>query len=193
MEKIIFDLSKHYGSFYRENAKFVYTRHDKLDLALDSAIGLKGEFYKAAPYDFVTEGIVLGISEATSVTLPFSEKNETSFHYSEKTGTYLMYKSGNRKVDMLSGKNLAFENVFVLFADATTYEKSSGTELVIDVMSGGRGYYVTKGTVTEFTWGLNEIGELNFYSLSGERLTVNQGNNYIAFYKASEAANVKIG
>ena len=76
---------------------------------------------------------------------------------------------------------------------ATTYEKSSGTELVIDVISGGRGYYVTKGTLTEFTWALDEIGELNFYSLSGERLTVNRGNSYLAFYKASDAVNVKIG
>ena len=62
----------------------------------------------------------------------------------------------------------------------------------MDVMSGGRAYYVTRGKLTEFTWALNELGELNFYSLSGERLTVNPGNSYVAFYKASEAANVKI-
>ena len=80
----------------------------------------------------------------------------------------------------------------MLFADATTYEKASGTELVMDVMSGGRGYYATKGTLTEFTWALDELGELNFYSLSGERLTVNTGNSYVAFYKASEASSVKI-
>ena len=93
---------------------------------------------------------------------------------------------------MLSGKNVSFNNVFVLFSDATTYEKASGTELVMDVMSGGKGYYVTQGTLTEFKWALNELGELNFYSLSGERLTVNRGNSYFAFYKASESPKVKI-
>ena len=184
---------KHYGSYHRENAKYVYTSYDKLGAALDAASGLSAEVYKNAPFDFVSEGLVFGVSDAASVNIPYSDKSATTLHYSEKTGTYLYYKGGNRKVDMLSGKNVGFENVFVLFADATTYEKSSGTELVIDVISGGRGYYVTKGTLTEFTWALDEIGELNFYSLSGERLTVNRGNSYLAFYKASDAVNVKIG
>ncbi len=187
------DLSKYYNSFYRENAKYVYTSYDKLNAALDSASGLNPELYKNAPFDFVKEGLVFGVSDAASITIPYSEKSESSLYYSEKTGTYLYYKAGNRKVDMLSGKNVSFENVFILFADATTYEKSSGTELVIDVLNGGRGYYVTKGTLTEFTWALDEIGELNFFSLSGERLTVNCGNSYIAYYKASEAANIIIG
>ena len=187
------DLSKHYGSYHRENAKYVYTSYDKLGAALDAASGLTAEVYKNAPFDFVSEGLVFGVSDAASVNIPYSDKSATTLHYSEKTGTYLYYKGGNRKVDMLSGKNVGFENVFVLFADATTYEKSSGTELVIDVISGGRGYYVTKGTLAEFTWALDEIGELNFYSLSGERLTVNRGNSYLAFYKASDAVNVKIG
>ncbi len=187
-----FDLSKNQGAFHRENAKYVYTSYEKLSSALETVRGDFGEAYKNAPFDFASEGIVTGVSNASTVLLPYSDKSETSLYYSEKSGKYLLYKGGNRKVDMLSGKNVSFDNVFVLFADATTYEKASGTELVMDVMSGGRGYYVTKGTLTEFTWALNELGELNFYSLSGERLTVNTGNSYVAFYKASEAASVKI-
>ncbi len=187
-----FDLSKNKGSYQKENAKYVYTSYEKLISFLDTAKGTYGEAYKNAPFDFVSEGEVTGVSDATTVFLPYSEKSETTLYYSEKTGKYLLYKDGNRKVDMLSGHNVSFDNVFVLFADATTYEKASGTELVMDVMNGGRGYYVTKGTLTEFTWALNELGELNFYSLSGERLTVNCGNSYVAFYKASEATDVKI-
>jgi hypothetical protein len=187
-----FDLSKNQGSYHRENAKYVYTSYEKLTSFLDTVRKDFGEAYKNSPFDFVSDGIITGVSEATTVTLPYSDKSATSLYYSEKTGKYLFYKGGNRKVDMLSGKNVSFDNVFVLFADATTYEKSSGTELVMDVMSGGKGYYVTKGTLTEFTWGLNELGELNFYSLSGERLTVNTGNSYIGFYKSSESTKVKI-
>lgn len=187
-----FDLSKNQGSYHRENAKYVYTSYEKLMSSLETARGMEAEAYKNAPFDFAQEGVITGVSSATTVVLPYSEKYESSFYYSEKSGKYLYYKGGNRKVDMLSGKNVSFDNVFVLFADATTYEKASGTELVMDVMSGGRGYYATKGTLTEFTWALNELGELNFYSLSGERLTVNTGNSYVAFYKASEASSVKI-
>lgn len=186
------DLSKHYGAYHRENAKYVYSSYDKIGLALDASTGLLKETYKNAPFDFVSAGAVFGISDAKNVSIPYSEKSDTTFYYSEKNGTYLMYKSGSRKLDMLSGKNVSFKNVFVLFSDATTYEKASGTELVMDVMSGGRGYYVTNGTLTEITWALDEIGELNFYSLNGERLLVNQGNSYISYFKASEATKVKI-
>ena len=190
--KLEFDLSKNQGSYHRENAKYVYTSYEKLNSALETVKGDFGGAYKNAPYDFVSDGIITGVSEATTVKIPYSDKSDTTLYYSEKSGKYLLYKGGNRKVDMLSGTNVSFDNVFVLFADATTYEKASGTELVMDVMNGGRGYYVTKGTLTEFTWGLNELGEMCFYSLSGERLTVNTGNSYISFYKASDASSVKI-
>ena len=190
--KLEFDLSKNQSSYHREIAKYVYTSYEKLSSALETVSGNFDGAYKNAPFDFVSEGEVSGISDAKTVILPYSTKAETTLYYSEKSGKYLFYKGGNRKVDMLSGANVSFDNVFILFADATTYEKASGTELVMDVMSGGRAYYVTRGKLTEFTWALNELGELNFYSLSGERLTVNPGNSYVAFYKASEAANVKI-
>ncbi|MBQ7333022.1 MAG: DUF3048 C-terminal domain-containing protein [Clostridia bacterium] len=157
LSELELDLSKHSGSFHRENAKYVYTSYNKLDSALSASNNLSGELYKTAPFDFTSEEIIYGLSAASSITIPYSQKSETAFYYSEKTGRYLLYKSGNRKVDMLTGENVAYENVFVLFADATTYEKEYGTELVMDVTSGGRGYYLTKGTLTEITWALNEV------------------------------------
>ena len=93
-------------------------------------------------------------------------------------------------MDMLTGENIAFKNVFILFSNATTYENSDGTELVIDTVAGGRGYYISNGGLTEFVWSTNKSGELVFKNLMGEILQVNCGNAYIAYYKASLAANV---
>ena len=139
-----------------------------------------------------SEEHIYGISEAYTVTIPYSEKAKVELFYSEKTSRYLYYKADMRKMDMLNGNNIGFDNIFVLFADATTYEKAHGSELVMDTMSGGVGYYATMGTYSEIRWGVNELGNLEFYSLSGEKLIVNTGKSYISFFKSSLSSSVKL-
>ena len=91
---------------------------------------------------------------------------------------------------MLNGKNVAYTNLFILFANTTTYEKSEGTEMVIDTLSGGKGYYLSGGTMTEIYWSVSLEGALEFRTLNGEILTVNRGNSYIGYYKASQMSSV---
>ena len=93
---------------------------------------------------------------------------------------------------MLNGKNISYTNLFLLFADAVTYEKAEGTELIIDITSGGTGYYISKGMLTEFRWSTDKSGALHFSTLSGEKLSVNRGNSYMAFFKASNSSDVKL-
>lgn len=190
-EKYELDLSKYNGSYFLENALYRYTSKEKIDFAKTQATKLQPTAYKSNPFIFTESEIVKGTREASSIIIPYSESAGTELYYSEKTGRYLYYKSGNRKVDMLSGKNITYDNVFILFANATTYEKADGSELVMDTYSGGKGYYATKGTLSEITWSVNENGELCFYSLSGEKLVTNTGNSYIAYYKASCSSKVK--
>ena len=192
--RIELDLSKISGSYYVENTRYIYTCKDMIDLAISRTPGLIKSPYKEAPYIFAELGTsVLGTAKATTVILPFSETDETEFYYSESTGQYLYFKSGTRKVDMLNGKNVAYTNVFTLFADTTTYEKADGTELIVDTMSGGSGYYFSNGYMTEIRWSVDEGGNLEFKTLSGELLTVNRGNAYIGYYKAANASKITIG
>ena len=148
--------------------------------------------YKTAPYSFCETKSFVGTGNASTIIIPYSTKNETELYYHEKSGQYLYYKSANKKVDMLTGENIAFTNVFILFADATTYEKSDGCELVFDVLSSGKGYYASGGTYTEFIWRTDVSGELTFYTLSGEKLQVNPGNSYFSYYKSSCVSNVTV-
>ena len=192
-EAFFIDISKYKDCCYVENTLYVYTSENMIDLAKSKAgqDQLK-RAYKSAPYDFLDDGEVLGTGEVSTVMIPFSESNETELYYHEKTGQYLYYKSGNRKMDMLSGKNVGFTNVFILFANSTTYEKSEGRELVIDTLSGGKGYYISAGKYIEFKWETDVSGDLYFLTLNGERLKVNPGNAYISYVKSSNAGSVKI-
>ncbi len=192
LSKSELNLKNFTSCYYTENTLYVYTSAESVDMALSQRPDIKIQGYKNAPYIFNQDGKVLGNNDATTVIIPYSESSETELYYSEKTGKYLYYKSGNRKIDMLSGKNISFNNVFILFADTTTYDKSIGSELVVDTTSGGRGYYISAGKQTEITWSVNENAELKFFSLSGDVLEVNTGNSYISYYKASNSSAVKI-
>jgi hypothetical protein len=145
--------------------------------------------YKDAPYAFSDERIT-GVTSATTVSIPYSHENITNLYYHESSGEYLYYKNENRRMDMLTGENVSLKNLFILFSNATTYENSDGTELVIDTVSGGRGYYISSGGLTEFVWSTTKDGELIFKNLKGDILLVNRGSAYIAYYKASLSASV---
>ena len=189
------DLSVYSDAYYAENTLYVYTSESMINTALnrnyDLALSTEAS-YKSAPYSFVDESSAAkGTTAASTLIIPFSTSNETELYYHEASGKYIYYKSGIRKLDMLTGENTAFANIFILFADATTYEKSEGTELVIDTYSGGKGYYVSGGTLTEFKWSVSSGGSLEFKSLSGETLKVNTGNAYIAYFKSANSSAVK--
>ena len=186
------DISTGSEYYYLENSLHVYTSKDMISHALDRNHSIVESTYLNAPYSF-SESTVIGANKATTIIIPYSISNETELYYSEATGQYLYFKSGARKVDMLNGKNIAYTNVFTLFASTTTYEKADGTELVVDTSSGGKGYYASKGYVTEFRWSVDENGNLEFKTLSGEKLSVNPGNSYISYYKASCSSSVIIG
>lgn len=188
--KIELDISKYSNSYYIENTLYVYTSRDLITGVLNNSNTLSKNVYKSAPFEF-SDDCVTGAREASSVMIPYSATSEVSLYYSEQSEKYLYFKSGNRKMDMLTGKNVSFTNLFILFSNATTYEKAEGTELVIDTTSGGNGYYISHGYSTEIKWSINENGELIFKTLSGEKLTVNRGTSYIGYFKASNSSKVK--
>ena len=187
----IIDISKYSDCFYVENTKYVYTSENMIESAKNKFSDIPNDYkYKNAPYDFYSDDNFLGTATATTIIIPFSEKNETELYYHQATESYIYYKSSSIKMDMLTGSNISYKNVFILFADTTTYEKSEGEQLVVNVNSGGKGYYASEGKYLEFTWNTDINGELEFYSLNGERLKVNPGNSYFAYYKSSSIQSV---
>lgn len=188
----VLDISKHQDCYYMENAELVYTSETMVETAKLNTSNYQPIYqYKTAPYDFYDTPTRVGMGSASAIIIPHSDKSGTELYYNEKSGKYFYYKSATPKNDMLTGESISYKNVFILFANSTTYEKAEGNQLVVDIFSGGKGYYASDGNYIEFVWKTTSTGELSFFTLSGEKLKVNPGNAYFTYYKSSFSSNIK--
>ncbi len=188
------DLSLHKDKLYRENGSNIYLDGQILD-ELCRLESIDTESYRSTdlPFTFAAFGeAVYGNGSASKVTLPYAAGSETVLLYDTESGKYILSKGGKTKIDMLNGSSAGYTNVFVLFSDTVTYETSAGTETVVETEGRGTGYYISNGKMIEIRWSTDKNNKLVFEDLNGNRLTVNRGSNYIAYYKSSDSGSVVI-
>ncbi len=194
IEGSYFDLSSKSEYGYTEYTKYLYTNNELLNSAFSKTDALSMTAHVNIPYSFPEYPVqpIKGASSGVNIVVPYSSSNETSFTYSENTGNYVLSKNGQQKHDLLNDRKIEYKNVFLLFADATTYETAKNSELVLDTKSGGVGIYFTEGTSTYFNWCTDSEGNMFFNTESGEKLTANRGTSYIGIMKSSRISDVTI-
>ena len=187
-----FDLSEHSGYHYSEFTHYQYTNSDLLLAGLKNSNITTKRSEKELPYVFNEFGKspLSTDTKVQNISIAFSDSSSTELIYTEKDSKYLLYKNGETKKDLLNDESLAFTNCLVLFADSVTYENPDGEQMVMNTVSGGTGYYMTHGTISDFTWSADIDGNMTFLDNAGAKLTVNRGNTYIAFVKSSKMQSV---
>lgn len=188
-----FNLAAHSGYAYTENTSYLYSNGDLLLAGLQNAgISISATEAASLPFSFTAHNSdpIRHRLSAQTVTIPYSDANETGLYYDVSAREYLLAKGGQTKTDLLNGKATSFKNAFVLFSDATTYESADRTEMIMDTDGGGTGYYFTEGSATAITWHIDALGKLTFFNEKGEILTVNRGTSYISYYKSALCSNV---
>ncbi len=190
-----FDLSQNSEYRYTGYTNYAYTNNDLItagviNTGLASYTGAKDNM----PYKFTEfgSGSVTGDLNAVNIKIAFSQKNTTELVYSNGNEKYTLSKSGELKKDMLNDTAVEFDNIFVLFADATTYENSSASQMVLDTVSGGVGKYFTKGTCMDISWSVDASGNLTFTDSDSQVLSVNRGTSYISYMKSSRMQDLTI-
>ena len=127
-----------------------------------------------------------------TVILPFSDANQTEFVYSKEQNDYLFTKDGTAVTDLINGKTTSFNNLFILFSDSVTYETSEASELVMDTVNGGDGYYITNGTACKIKWSVDDLGNMILTDTDGAKLKINRGRSYFSFFKSSKLGDISI-
>ena len=187
------DLSKSNVYSYTEGYGQIYTNGNLISNAMENLhYETKLNSSSVLPYTFSSNlnGNIQGQYPAQNISIPFDTQNKASLVYNIYSGEYRCEKNGQEIIDYHTGENIYYKNVFVLFCDTTTYERADTTELVLETNNSGLGYYFTNGSMIKFNWETDSNGNLQFKDLSGEKLTINRGNSYIAFYKSTQKNSV---
>lgn len=189
-EPIGIDITQNSGYSYTEYSEYHYTNSD-LVTAMIKNCGASQIQKSDVKAPFIhAESEIRGSETAMNIVIPYSESNTTQLAYHAIEGKYTLYKGSNAVKDLLNDRTVTYDNVFILFSDATTFETEDATETVFDTNGGGSGYYFTRGTAFKITWSADKDGNLSFYNDMGGLLSVNVGTSYIAFERSSRKNTV---
>lgn len=180
-----------------------FTSGDEIQKAIDNAgIDMTREynskFFVFADYRYNEYNALDGGEEATSVTLRHSSSYRTYFAYDDASKLYKMsqYSLASRSVadsvDELSGEQLAFTNLVVLFTEIAAYPGDSHDIQKVDYDFGGVGYYFTNGRTKKIGWkkGSPASGLVIYdYDIGeSEQIMVNIGKTYLSVIDLDEYA-----
>lgn len=149
---------------------------------------LKDEYLGEA-FNFVPYGTVRVPEEATTnfVNIEYGQQS-TQFTYNESTGLYEKFANDNPQIDGISGEQLAFENVLILYTQISDREDDPEVNRKnLDVFGGldkdyAVGYYLTEGYSEQIRWAkADENSRLKFYDMDGNEITINRGKSYITY------------
>ncbi|MCQ2431732.1 MAG: DUF3048 domain-containing protein [Clostridia bacterium] len=107
----------------------------------------------ANPLNFVGPEQILTLADGAkceSFTCAFGA-HKTSFVYDAKSGKYLRWQNGNKHIDGVTGDQIGYENVVVLFCTYTRTNDEKNHILVSDTGS-GTGYLMIGGKYVSIQW-----------------------------------------
>ena len=193
MDYIIQNMSDVYFSdALRSSPHHIMTNGDRLLNGISSLGFRKSVSDKALPFEFPEYFSKATLSENDSlyVRIPFSSAQTAEFKYNTSTENYDRYQFSSLHSDSDNGKGLSFKNLILLFCDVTTYDKASGSEISIDTLNGGTGYYVSEGKYMDIIWYRDKNSDLKFADKNGTPLTINRGKTYIGLIRISTKTSV---
>ncbi len=116
---------------------------------------------------------------ATYIKIPHSYYSVSEFKFDAKDNLYYHYQYNGPHMDEASGKQIATENLFILFADHRI--NGDGKTLSINLTGEGRGYYAVGGEMVPIMWKrATETSPFTYYNTDGTELKVACGKSYIS-------------
>lgn len=146
----------------------------------------------AFKFDYTNSPLGTGKS-ATYVKVPHSNYSVSEFKYNANDGLYYHHQYGAPHMDGQTNKQIAVNNVFVLFTHQERYADDTAGTLKIDLVGEGKGYYMNGGEYTPITWKRSsETGAFTYYNENGTELPVKCGKSYVSIANNEIASKITI-
>ncbi len=169
-----------------------YTSGELVQRGIDTVGSLSTTGAVSPLFRFADKGAAVKLSggAASALAFRFSDYGDAAFHYNADTGLYLKDIYGAAQVDAATGEQLAFKNVFVLFAGVGHKPEPQLTDFDL---SSGSGYYFTGGSYAPVTWSKDgDQAPLKLYDAGGGELSVAAGKSYIAVVSSARADSLTV-
>jgi hypothetical protein len=180
--------------FFRRTDRQVayeHTLYANLEFARDLAQtkGFEGTSQNLQPFMYRGQSSPLEGSEAKSIEIQYHSNNLVSYQYVEKDGRYIRSINQKPHVDETSQNQIGTRNIII--QTASTVITVNGT-LEIDLVSSGKGKYISDGRVIDITWKKDARNtKTYFYALDGKELAINPGNTWIQVVPQYVDVNIK--
>ncbi len=132
-------------------------------------------------FPFAAPGAVptLAGGDAHIVQFQFSGVTDAGFTYDAATKKYMKGQFGAPQMDAATGKQLTFDNVFVLGTEITMKPDNFCTDFNFHW---GEGYYFTGGRYLKIKWQKGDPqNQMTFTDMTGKPIEVTAGKSYVAF------------
>ena len=200
------DATKSAGAyFFRDNTRSVSSEHRGCTSSKNIIDGIKKLGYTTKqtvenwePFNASEEGAT-NIWGDTSVTGDCSEISVTfssgyvhTFKYDAEAKKYTNYLNGKPMTDGNNSKEMAVENVLVMYTPMTTLNTGKGhQEWNMEVR--GEGFYVSNGIGQKINWAkVGKTEALKFYSVNGQELMVTSGQTWIGVVPEANRSLTKV-
>ena len=182
--------------FYRDSARVAphnaYTSGKGIKAGIKKSKYEKENILTDSRFDFNLEQQSLedeNAKKANKVTLRMNDYSKPWFEYNKKKGTYYRWQYGNKHIDDQTGKQLSYENIIIQFANYSDIDHNGYQD--IDLVSSGKGYYVTEGKYIPIKWSKKSKNKMtNFYTMDGQDLKVNPGKTWISVFPVANKKGV---
>lgn len=144
------------------------------------AAGASQTLFDFVPHD--SAPVVPETGGAAEVSFRFSDVTAVSLSFDASASRYLKNAFGAPQMDELTGTQLSFDNVLILFAPVKLKNPDDPNNLVTDfTLTGGTGYYCYGGKYRAVRWVKgNPEDALHILDADGNVLPINVGKSYVA-------------
>lgn len=145
-----------------------------------SATGASQQLFDFVPYD--SAPVVPEAGGAADVSFRFSDLVAVSLTFDASSFRYLKNAFGAPQIDELTGTQLSFDNVLILFAPVKLKNPDDPNNQVTDfTLTSGTGYYCYGGRYRAVRWVKgNPEDALHILDEDGNLLPINVGKSYVA-------------
>ena len=140
---------------------------------------------------FGANGTPANGTDATVITVPFSNYKTGVFTYDETLGKYLIEEFGSAYVDGNTGKQVSVTNVLVLKTKCSVIPGDDAGRISVDLTQGD-GWYACGGKIIPIKWSKAGVNApLCYTTEDGQPLTMGAGNSYVNIIPLEKQITVK--